>query len=265
MDTTAIQSFADVRAHEDVGAIIRRHSTNRADIRALAADPVDLANVRRILDLGCGFGFMSAFLAGRAPGIVEFTGVDVCAENRAAYIAAVTATGHRADFHARDAGRPLPWADDSFDLILCSYSLYFFPEALEEIARLLTTRGEVIVLVHGATSFEGLLRAAGLTSQGTALRRLIRRICAENGAALLGRCFAQVTRADYPNALRFEREDRDDLRAYVRFKLPLLAADGCAPEEIVRAVEAHLMETGLVVIEKDDACFWCREPLGRSA
>lgn len=265
MDTTAIQSFADVRAHEDVGAIIRRHSTNETDIRALAVGPLDLAKVRRILDLGCGFGFMSSYVAPRVPPDAEFTGVDVCAENRTHYLAGVAAAGRAAYFHALDIDQPLPWASETFDLIVCSYSLYFFPDALSEIARLLAPQGDFVALVHSATSFESLLLASQLAPQGTSLRCLIERVCAENGSEVLGRWFAHVMQGGYPNSLRFEREDREDLRTYVHFKLPLLAADGPAPEEIVRAVEAHLMSVGQLVVEKDDACFWCREPRGRNA
>ena len=54
-------------------------------------------------------------------------------------------------------------------MVVCSYSLYFFVDALPEIARVITPRGLLLAITHSETSFVGLLGAAGLARAGSIL------------------------------------------------------------------------------------------------
>jgi len=259
-----LQAFALPAAHQAVAAIIRRHSSNTTDIREAALQGLDLTTFRQALDLGCGFGFMAETLAPRLAPDARLTGIDACEANGPPFIAHVGRAGRRGRFVACAVGETLPWADESFDLIVCSYSLYFFPATLPELARLLHPRGLLLVITHHRSSFVGLLRAVGLDPETSALTARGRQFPAEAAAGRLARYFAAVRQIDYPNRLCFHLADIDDLQAYVRFKLPLLIPGsdptGKIPATIAEPLRAWLARHGELIIEKDDACFQCRRP-----
>lgn len=250
--------------HETISAIIRRRSSNTADVREAALEGLDLSSAREILDLGCGFGFMSEGVARRAAADARVTGVDVWADNEGPYLERVAATGRRARFICDTVGPDFRCPDRDYDLVVCSYSLYFFADVLPEVTRVLKPDGLFVAITHTDRSFVDLLRAAGLEEDGTELLALSRCFSAENGGELLGHWFGQVTRIDYPNSLRFEPEHADELLTYLRFKLPFLlpgAQPGdVLPEARARFARQKLSRSGVVVVEKSDATFQCRRP-----
>ncbi|MCU4926248.1 methyltransferase domain-containing protein [Halobacteria archaeon AArc-dxtr1] len=97
------------------------------DSRA-ALDPLALDSRERILDVGCGTGELSAVLAAESPG--EVVGCD-------ADPTLLAAVDEHVPTVAGDALR-LPFADDSFDLVVCQALLINLPtptKALAEFAR----------------------------------------------------------------------------------------------------------------------------------
>jgi len=248
-----------------VSAIIRRHSTNRTDVREAVLGDLDLSLARNILDLGCGFGFMAEALARRAAPDARLVGVDAWASNEAPFLERVVASGRSASFECRELDSELPWPDGSFDLVVCSYSLYFFVEILPEVTRILAPDGLFLAVTHSERSFVGLLRAAELAEDESTLLALTRKFSAESASEMLDRWFGEVTRIDYHNSLRFQAEDADEFLAYLRFKLPFLVPDSAPgedlPEPLARLARASLARLGEVVVEKDDAAFRCRSPL----
>ena len=251
--------------HETVSAIISRRSTNTTDVRETVLRNLDLSFAKNILDLGCGFGFMAEALARRvAPG-ARLLGVDIWPANEGPFLNRVAANGRQASFTCLQVGSKLPWPDGSFDLVVCSYSLYFFLEVLPEVARVLAPRGLFLALTHSEDSFVGLLRATGLTFSESELLCLARRFSAENGRRHLQKWFGEVTRVDYHNCLRFQPEHLEELLTYVKFKMPLLVPGSQpgddVPEHLERSAKASLFTLGHVIVEKDDAAFRCRSPL----
>jgi SAM-dependent methyltransferase len=256
--------YADPKAHQAISKIIRNRSTNRTDVRHFAVEGLDLSCFREVLGLGCGFGFLVRTVGARvAPG-ARLTGVDACASNEEPFLKRVATTGLRGRFQCSLISSKLPWPDDTFDLVVCSYSLYFFPEALSEAARVLTPDGLLLALTHSERSFAGLLRATGIGEEESSLKGLVQRFSAENGTQQLNRFFERVERVDYPNLLRFGSQHFEELLAYIRFKLPFLSPgtepDGNIPEPMLHSVEAYMAAQGEVVVEKDDACFRCWRP-----
>jgi ubiquinone/menaquinone biosynthesis C-methylase UbiE len=259
--------FQSPSDHETISAIIRRRSTNDTDVRDTALDGLDLSSAKKILDLGCGFGFMSEAVARRAAPDAHVTGVDVWRANGLPFRDRVTATGRCASFVCSHVGSTLPWPEHSFDLVVCSYSLYFFVEVLPEVARVLAPHGRLLALTHTEGSIVSLLRVAGLPEEGSSLLALARRFSAGNGLDQLSRWFRQVERIDYHNALRFDTGHLEDLLTYLRFKLPLLVPDAQPgddlPEALARFARDSLADGGQVLVVKDDAVFHCGSPLCR--
>jgi SAM-dependent methyltransferase len=262
--TLALRPFEDPELHRAVSEIIRRHSSNRQDPREFALGDTDLSGAGEVLDLGCGFGFMTGALTGRLRADARITGVDACAANEAPFLDQVAAAGYRGTFRALMIGPELPWPPAHFDLVLCTYALYFFVEALPEVARVLVPAGRLLVLTHDERSFTGLLSAAGIPAAGSLLRKLVARFCTGNAGPRLRHWFRVVERRDYPNTLRFGPADLEDLLAYVAFKLPLLAPDvadeAAALARMRAAIERRMAVDGAVTVEKDDSCYWCRRP-----
>jgi SAM-dependent methyltransferase len=143
-----------LKCYGDLLELIRRHR--------------DPAQIRRLLDWGCGCGRLTAhFLADfRA---AEVCGCDVDAE-AVAWCNAHLAAGR---FRAIDPFPPTPYAEASFDLVI-GYSIFTHLTRdvqtawLQELRRLLAPGGLAVVTVHGesATAFAFPGNAAAVLREG---------------------------------------------------------------------------------------------------
>ncbi len=267
MGSPYLSPYEDPEAHARISALIRRHSTNDRDVRAELLAPLDLSGVRSVLDLGCGFGFWAEELAARvAPG-AEFTGVDVCERNRAAYVRAVQSQGRRATFVPIHLTTRLPFDGGAFDLVIAAYSLYYFAGVIPEVARVLRPDGAFLAVTHSESSFAGLLGAVGLVQEECPLLRHLRSFSSEHGGEVLARSFARVERREYRNHLTFGEQDLGDLLAYLAFKLPLVRPGTRygvdVPDAFVEAASSALHRRGRLTVEKDDTLFVCGGAHGR--
>ena len=215
-------SFEDPARHATVSEIIRRRSTNPADVRAAVLAGLDLSFAHNVLDLGCGFGFFTEVVARRVAPDAEIVGVDACAANEPLFMARVAATGRSGHFVGRSISKTLDWPDHSFDLVVASYALYFFPDVIPEIARVLSPDGLFLATTHTESACRDLLRAAGLPISDAKLLGNILSFSAENGGQLLAPWFGAVERTDYANQLVFPPAEYNEFLTYLRFKLPLL-------------------------------------------
>lgn len=254
-------------AHEVISGIIRRYSSNPRDVREVALDCRDLSGVGDILDLGCGFGFMAEALARRVGEGALFTGVDVLESNRLPFTRRVQTAHREAHFVPARLDCHLAWPDHSFDLVVASYSLYFFPGTVPEIARVLRPGGALLCVTHSEASLRAMVRLAGVQGEESPLLSLVRAFSAENGAEVLGRWFGDVTRCEYQNVLLFQPGDVEDLLTYLQYKFaslrdwPESEPELCAlaSEELRRR---FLTNSGLVALDKTDAVFWATAPRG---
>jgi len=264
MSALSLWPYEYPSAHETVSAIIRRHSSNSGDVRETALRDLDLSCAKNILDLGCGFGFLAEVLARRVAPDARFVGVDAWQTNEAPFLEKITAAGRLASFECMRIDSELPWPDGSFDVVVCSYSLYFFVEIVPEVARVLAPHGLFLTIAHSENAAAGQLPEVGFAEAASRLLSLIRKFSAENGDDILGRWFDDVARVDYHNSLRFEPEHVDELLSYLRFKLPFLVPDSKSgtdlPASLERFARNLLEEQGEVIIQKNDAAFQCRRP-----
>lgn len=258
MDRLTAWPYPLPETHAEVSAVIRARSSHPADVRDVALGGLDLSGYDRVLDLGCGFGFMGEALARRvAPG-ARVIGVDACSTNGPAFRARVEAAGRRAEFRHLDLDASLPWPDASFPLVTSSYSLYFFPSILPEVARVLAPDGLFVAITHHCDVLQPLLRGLGETEAADRLARLTARFCAETGAGILAPWFRCVETVPYPNTLRFGRAQAAEVLAYLDFKLGILVAAEAGPSRrarLERALEAWLDHHGELVVPKDDVAF----------
>ena len=96
----------------------------------------------RVLDVACGRGAVLVPAAEHAGAAGHLVGVDF---SPAMVIAAQAVLAHSAEVHVMDAEH-LDFADNSFDFVLCSFGVFFFPapeRAVSEMRRVLTDGGVV--------------------------------------------------------------------------------------------------------------------------
>jgi ubiquinone/menaquinone biosynthesis C-methylase UbiE len=134
----------------------------RGVYRRFAEDIVDAApDGGAVLDVGTGPGVLLVEIARRRPDL-RLTGIDLSPDMIAAAQRNLRAFGERADARTADVA-DLPFPDDSFDVVVSSFSLHHWddPEAaVPELARVLRPGGRFYVYDFGFAPFEKLVAAA---------------------------------------------------------------------------------------------------------
>jgi ubiquinone/menaquinone biosynthesis C-methylase UbiE len=265
--------FNDVSAHRRVADLIRRFSTNKRDIRQAALEALDLKECRSILDLGCAFGSFAESLKDRVHPGATIAGVDVIEAYEPMFLDACRQAGMRGLFFSGGTSVLKTLAERSFDLILCSYALYFFPDVIEDIARLLRREGIFIAITHHQRNAgelvdltKSILRAEGLFhGKELPFETIIGRFSSENGEALLNPWFGNIKTIDYLNSLVFPPADVLHLLEYFRFKSPLyFMGTGMDTGAMLALVRDYLVRVSSgknsLTISKDDRIFICALP-----
>ena len=268
--------FDDVQAHLRIADLIQRFSTNKHDVRRTSLEGLDLKECRQILDLGCAFGSFTDKLKGRVSLEAVATGVDVIGGYEPLFLAACRRAGIHGRFFSTGTSILKSFADRSFDLILCSYALYFFPEMIPEISRLLRRKGTFVAITHHRQNagemielIKGILDTMGLFHErDLPLESITGRFSAENGDALLRPWFGKIHVIDFPNRLVFSKQDIEYFLDYYRFKSPLYFTDtGLDMEAIVPVVSEQIRRAASerqgITISKDDCIFICALPRSR--
>jgi len=271
-----LRVFDNVQAHLRIADLIRRFSTNRRSVHEAALEGLDLTECRRILDLGCAFGPFTDKLKGRVSPEAVVTGVDVIGAYEPLFLEACRRAGLRGRFYSAGASILETFAERSFDLILCSYALYFFPQAIPDIAGLLREKGAFIAITHHRRNggemigmIKEILDAVGQPHERDLPVEVITgRFSAENGEALLQPWFGRIGVIDFPNRLVFPKQDVESLLEYFRFKSPLYFTEtGLDADAVIPLVSEHIRRAASrregITITKNDRIFVCTGPGSR--
>jgi ubiquinone/menaquinone biosynthesis C-methylase UbiE len=130
------------RGYEDGwrGRLHHEIADRTADL-ALACVPAP----QRILDVGCGTGYLLRRLAARCPQAAELAGIDAAPAMVA--VAAAAATDDRLRFSAGTAEN-LPWPGETFDLVVSTTSFDHWSDqqaGLRECARVMVPGGYLVL------------------------------------------------------------------------------------------------------------------------
>jgi ubiquinone/menaquinone biosynthesis C-methylase UbiE len=276
------RTYEKIHVHRFTREIIARYSTNKGDIREVALNGLDLSNTSKVLDLGCGYGLFVERLKDRLPPDAYITGMDMVESNRQAFLRTLESINCAGKFIKGGADMIHDLQDESFDLIIASYSLYFFPYLIGEIARILKDNGIFIAITHSKFSLREItdlihlsMKKIGLEPPDKiAIAELFHAFSLEDGMSLLTPFFTQVDILLYPNTMLFPLENINDCINYLTIKSHLLFKDIAErrPERI-DDVQSHFFqsvhrlahEQGGFTITKDDAIFRCYTPLRNHA
>ncbi|GAB4262609.1 MAG: hypothetical protein Kow0092_13030 [Deferrisomatales bacterium] len=271
------RSFESLDLHQAVNCIIYGHSTNRRDIRDFALEPVDFSRVRNVLDLGCGFGFSVLGFKGKIAPQTHIVGLDVQDVYQRPFLQACESVGAIGEFHASDVAELATYPPHAFDLVFSCFSLYFFPEIVKDVARVLTDDGVFVAVTHSEESLKELIRLIPPTLESLGLgvpellsiQKLLRTFSAERGHELLKPYFGEVERRMFRNTLRFRPKEIPHIQTYLRMKRHLFLKEvyaaspdsvGAALNQLVTALAAEARDKGVIEFNKDDAVFLCRRP-----
>lgn len=273
-DNVLAKIFKDASTHAEVAKIMARHLSSKEDVRDVALAGIDLSEVKKILDLGCGFGFFTEALKNRVLPDSRITGIDCHPEYEWFFFQACEKINIKKEFSSNGCKSITHCDDRSFDLILCSYALYFFPEMISEISRILKKYGTFITITHAIPHLhqvthlarEFLLKNGITPDKETPYESLISKFSDMNGAGLLSPYFGRITRKRYENSLIFRQGDFEDFAGYFNFKRSFFIPQSQDPNETLHkrmldSVKGYLEENNDLIITKNDMIYICSEPL----
>jgi ubiquinone/menaquinone biosynthesis C-methylase UbiE len=268
-----VDVFRDAKKHREIAGIIAKYLQNKVDIRRVALDGIDLMESKSILDIGCGFGFFTEALKDRVHHDAKVTGIDRYPEYEWFFFQSCEKAGIKADFRSNGIELIRELDDNSYDLILCSYALYFFPDVIKDIARILRSDGFFIAITHALphmkefTSYvRSILRNNGMIINiDLPYETLISRFSNINGQEALQPYFKEIITKDYKAKLCFGANDYKDLVKYFNFKHSFFIPDSMDPDDefhkkVTSSIEADLNESKGLEITKNDIIFVCTAP-----
>ncbi len=247
MQDLVIKSYGDLAFHRTIGDLIRTYSENQEDIRDVAKGLVDWTEVQTMADLGCGYGWFEEALDASFDFIL---GVDWLGANEAGFLSVSRGLAKKARFLNLRLPSPIGMESSSFDLVVSAYSLYFFPDVLPEVERILRPGGTFLVITHSA----GMLEEGEEFFDFSNLRQVINSFSAENGEAILRRYFTDIAMVDYRNALVFSTENGGDLARYIDFKKEFIIKD-ISPAVVKAKILFELETRGTMRFNKNDRIF----------
>ena len=201
------------------------------------------------------------------------TGVDVVGGYEKVFLETCREAGLEGKFLGGSASLIKKLPVRSFDLILCSYALYFFTDLIPAISRILTANGFFVAITHDRNNMKELIavtkdvlaRNNMLKEKELPLETIISQFSSENGMNLLAPWFGQVKMVDYFNSLVFRPEDGTKITEYVHFKGPfLLTGTEYEMEWVVQLLSIQFQQASFLqhgfTISKNDRIFICSLP-----
>jgi ubiquinone/menaquinone biosynthesis C-methylase UbiE len=267
--------FRDVQKHLAIAQLIRRFSTNKDDIRIIALNQADLSSCQNVLELGCAFGAFTEALQDKLHPEAEITGIDIISEYKPFFLEACRRAGYSGHFSSSGIDRIKKYPAGSFDLIICSYALYFFPDMIPEISRVLKKDGLFITITHSQADMremvgivKKILKQNNLLDdkQSLPIELIFEQFSAENGKKLLHPFFGRISAIDFKNTLVFQTHEIDSFIDYFQFKKSFfLTETGAHNKTIINQLMMELqdlaMKKNLVTMCKDDKIFICSQPV----
>ncbi len=273
-----VQTYEKVHELLITRYIIKAYSTNKSDIRRKALEGVNLHESKRVIELGCGYGFFIEKMKGLLHENAVIVGIDMVEKNREPFLHSVASIGYRGEFIAGNADVIESMEESSSDCIVASYSLYFFPHLIPKISRLLTANGIFIAITHSRKTLcevieiiDECMELHGIGEPGgSAIGKLFTTFPLEEGIEILKPHFRKVERIDYRNSMIFPIEKLHDLFFYLRQKQNLIYRDATTMDtemmmRVTKSVEKKIVEysniKGAFSLNKDDAVFRCYLPV----
>lgn len=215
----------------------------------------------RVLEVGCGPGWFWEAAGPRLPTSLQITLTDLSEGMVAAASQRVAAarSGWRVGAWQADAA-DLPFADESFDIVVASHMLYHVPtpeQAIGEIARVLTPGGVAVVATNGLAHLKAIGDLEAQVWPHAPQSHDALRFGLENGGPMLRAMFDEVELRRYHDDLLCT--DVADVEAYIASSPPGADATPVEQAQLRANLDAAFADGGGVMkISKDVGAFICR-------
>ncbi|MCD4772751.1 MAG: class I SAM-dependent methyltransferase [Bacteroidales bacterium] len=261
-------SFMDVTINKTIANIIATHISNKQDIREITLKEVSLHSAKNILDLGCGFGFFIKSLKNKVHPQAQILGIDRCIENKHFFLDSCAVARLKGEFINSDMSILNKIESNSYDFILCSYALYFFPEAIPQISRILKNDGIFIAVTHAKNHLHELIsyikniqkKNNSKSELNIPYEKLISNFSDENGNRLLSPYFDNIKKIDYKSFLVFSENEVSDLITYLKLKYSFyIGDDEKLINDIINQLKKDIVTMKGFKFAKDDVIFICSQ------
>lgn len=217
----------------------------------------------RVLEVGCGAGWMWAEAAARLPSDLDLTLSDISPGMVAEAVERVGSLGRYRRTEGRVADvQELPFRSASFDVVVANYVLHHVPDpgrAVAEMARVVRAGGTVVVACVGDNHVTELHQIRREVFGELEAEALASTFGAEAGARLLPAWFAEVTWQPYRDLL--DCRDPDDVVEYLASTPPLDGGDPADRGRVVDVVRDRFRAGGgHLRVSKDTGLFVCGRP-----
>jgi SAM-dependent methyltransferase len=231
------------------------------------ATQVDWPGEARVLEVGCGAGWMWAEAAARLPGDLDLTLTDISPGMVGEALERVGSLGR----YRRTAGRvadvqDLPFRDAAFDVVVANYVLHHVPDATRavgEMARVVRPGGAVVVACVGDGHLTELHQIRREVFGDLAADTFSSSFGATAGAEVLPGWFGEVRWQPYRDDL--DCRDPDDVLDYLASTPPVEGASEVERGRVVATVRQRFAAGGgRLRVSKDTGLFVCRRPRRRA-
>lgn len=269
-----LTTFSDTKMHEVIAKIIYDHSSNKLDVRDAALEGISFKSVNNVIDLGCAFGFFTRALAGKLKSETKITGIDQCNKYKVPYLESCNRLSKQGEFIGTGVNIIKGFPPNSVDLIICSYAMYFFPEIIPEISRILKPGGKFVTITHSINHLNELFLLIKESFNDLGIKHpkllpyelLIRNFSNQNAANQLMLYFKNIQSKDYKSSLIFNKGDELNFNKYLNFKKPFyipdsLDMDSTVFNELINNICLKLFASTKIELTKDDTIFICTNPI----
>jgi SAM-dependent methyltransferase len=244
-----------------------KYSTARLSWFPCLSPQISWPTVARVLDVGCGTGWLWVEAAPSLPDDLDLTLTDLSIGMVRDALGRVSGRGRhrRVTGHVADV-QQLPFTAEQFDVVVANHMLYHVPEprlAVREMARVLRPEGVVLVATNGPAHLRELWEIRDEVFGGGLGRWFTEVFGIDNGGAMLREQFADVDWLPYDD--RLICQDPDDVLTFMR---------SCPPAETASAAQLHHMAEvvaerfaaggGVLEVAKETGVFVCRAPRPKS-
>jgi SAM-dependent methyltransferase len=224
---------------------------------------LDLPAGARVLEAGCGAGWLWEQAAASWSSDVAITLTDLSSGMVDEACARVAATGRFGSVRGRAADlQSLPFDDGQFDRVVANHMLYHLPDpalGVAELARVVAPEGLVVAATNGQGHLRELFEIRSEVFGVHGVNETIEVFGADVGFGILRDHFGEVAWGACDDELRCT--EPADVVAYLRSTPP---GEDATPDELVRlerAVDRRFEAGGgAFVITKDVGAFACRSP-----
>jgi ubiquinone/menaquinone biosynthesis C-methylase UbiE len=227
------------------------------------------------LELGCAFGAFTEALKDKLHPEAKITGIDIIPEYKPFFLEACRRAGYSGIFSSSGIDKIKKYPAGYFDLVICSYALYFFPDMIPEISRVLNKDGLFITITHSQADMREIVGIVKLIlkqnnslddKQSLPIELIFEQFSAENGKALLHPFFSRIKEIDFKNTLVFQPQEIGSFIDYFQFKKSFFLSGTATHNktiinQLMRTLQDSAMKNNLVTMCKDDKIFICSHPV----